>query len=526
MPVTISLQFRAGRYHATAWGQHVNDEQPEWPPSPWRLLRALAAVWKQKCPDDPLVCKHAAAVFGHLAAEAPHFQLPRATLGHTRHYMPERKPNSVTLVLDRFVVVSRPSDQAEDAQGTSTVYVHWPTARLAVEERSALAGMLEGLTYLGRAESWCDARLLPEEFPVQPNSRPSTNGETTATVLIPEPGAWDQWNYRPSVNRPDPAWNLLAESADVQAAGFEVPPGARWKTYDLPSTALMAEPARSAPPLKVRGQRTVARFLLDGKVLPLVTDTLRLAEDAREGLRRRYRWVAGRQSEPGTAVPHSEVFSGKNAPAPHGKPLKGHGHAYYLPSDEDRDGHIDHLTIYAETGFNADEVAALDLLRELSRPEAEELHLQLIGLGRPEDFNALMFTPNKIWASATPFIASRQLKKRGQKKDPAEFRQPDMRVAFAQRVLEEELQRLAERRGDFPQPVIEPLDQNRIGPLQLRPIQFKRFRRKANDGGGRRSAGGFRLVFPEAVPGPICLGHSSHFGMGLFLPSGCSDADG
>lgn len=51
-----------------------------------------------------------------------------------------------------------------------------------------------------------------------------------------------------------------------------------------------------------------------------------------------------------------------------------------------------------------------------------------------------------------------------------------------------------------------------------RTIQFKRFRRKAGDDGGRRLAGAFRVTFPLPVRGPIALGNSAHYGMGLFLP--------
>ena len=56
-----------------------------------------------------------------------------------------------------------------------------------------------------------------------------------------------------------------------------------------------------------------------------------------------------------------------------------------------------------------------------------------------------------------------------------------------------------------------------LGAHRLRPIQFKRFRQKRSDDGGRRAAGVFRIEFPEPVRGPICLGHSSHFGLGLFV---------
>ena len=55
-------------------------------------------------------------------------------------------------------------------------------------------------------------------------------------------------------------------------------------------------------------------------------------------------------------------------------------------------------------------------------------------------------------------------------------------------------------------------------PHGLRPIEFKRFRSKPGDDGGRRLAGSFRMEFSQEVGGPIVLGHSSHFGMGLFRP--------
>jgi len=41
--IAISFKFPAGRYHATPWGRHVNEGAVEWPPSPWRILRALEA---------------------------------------------------------------------------------------------------------------------------------------------------------------------------------------------------------------------------------------------------------------------------------------------------------------------------------------------------------------------------------------------------------------------------------------------------------------------------------------------------
>ena len=49
--VAIGIRFTAGRYSATPWGHQVNEGLIEWPPSPWRLLRALVAVWHRTLPE-------------------------------------------------------------------------------------------------------------------------------------------------------------------------------------------------------------------------------------------------------------------------------------------------------------------------------------------------------------------------------------------------------------------------------------------------------------------------------------------
>jgi hypothetical protein len=46
-----------------------------------------------------------------------------------------------------------------------------------------------------------------------------------------------------------------------------------------------------------------------------------------------------------------------------GDPARSHDHAFYLPSDEDGDGRIDHVTIYAAGKFSRDDLSALDRSR-------------------------------------------------------------------------------------------------------------------------------------------------------------------
>ena len=143
--IALSLKFLAGRYHATPWGRHVNEGAVEWPPSPWRILRTLVAVWKRTLPELP---NEAVEPILRLLAAPPEFILPHATTGHTRHFMPWEK-GARTLVFDTFVALSR----------TSPLMIQWPTASLGDDQRRVLARILDNLNTFGRSESWCEAAL-------------------------------------------------------------------------------------------------------------------------------------------------------------------------------------------------------------------------------------------------------------------------------------------------------------------------------------------------------------------------------
>jgi CRISPR-associated protein Csb2 len=259
--------------------------------------------------------------------------------------------------------------------------------------------------------------------------------------------------------------------------------------------------------------RSLARFALEGAVRPLVTQTLPVAEQVRRSLLIWCQRLALRQHPGlvGTDVwPLFPAIWGKDE---HGRPRAGHRHAFFLPADEDGDGRLDHLTVFAAMGFNPLERQALDRLRRLPFGEGEPLQLLLIGLGDPADFRTPLLGPSTVWVSATPFLVTRYPKRSGTKRDrPEDYASPQ---AFTQHILRQEL----ERRPDLPRAVaIELLAPDGIGPQRLRPIQFKRFRSKRGDDGGRRAAGVFRITFASPVQGPLALGHSCHFGLGLFRP--------
>src|SRR5882724_8225285 len=146
---TLKIRFPGGRYHSTPWGHHVNEGLIEWPPSPWRLLRALIACgfateqWREV---PPL----ATSLIDKLAAVLPEYKLPQVTAAHTRHFMPyiSGKNQNTTLVWDTFANV-----------GNGEVIVHWP-CELNSDETAMLAQLAHHLNYLGRSESWVEAELI------------------------------------------------------------------------------------------------------------------------------------------------------------------------------------------------------------------------------------------------------------------------------------------------------------------------------------------------------------------------------
>lgn len=560
--IGICLSFISGRYHATPWGRHVNEAALEWPPSPWRLLRSLVAVWKRKYPElDPGLVE---SILRPLAVP-PEFTLPAAGAGHSRHYMPwfKKGPDDRTLVFDTFVALPK------DAK----IHVLWPDVLLDAAQQKALDTLLQGLGFLGRAEAWCEAELMPEP-PGAANCKPanglsSVDGYEITRVLCADSDTAfndDHVVTIETVSRGrgknktieqrrtslyDPAWNLCIETLKMHAEKWSDPPGSRWISYLRPSDCFRVRPVVSRKQSGKHGQFQVARYALDSPVLPLVTDTLPIAEQARRNLMGMFgRLNPGDDGEKGRSM----TFSGKDENGM--KRIGPHLHAFYLPTDEDGDGRLDHLTVYAEECFGTGEVKALDRFAGLSRPERgnaeHKLNLVLLGLGSAQDYRAGPLAESRVWVSATPFIAPRHPKRKGDEaaywrsrtEEELERAERDGRqikrhlladpVGWLTWMLAKELHRWLDRQQEGIEVNIGSIEitpmRNENGVFVVgghrRPIQFRRFRSRGNDDGGRRLSGAFRIEFSNLVPGPIALGHSSHFGMGLFLPEKRSRSKG
>jgi len=526
---------------------HVNESSVEWPPSPWRILRALVAVWRRTLPG---IGRDQVEPILRCLAEPPEFLLPPASSGHTRHFMPkfkiEKGANVRTLIFDTFVIVGRDSPMNGQGLRPIPLFVRWPNAMLEKGGRETLERLLANLNSLGRSESWCAAELLDDsshsdEFSCSPLQDEVPCNKEIVRLLCPDPArAFEDCSIvnvktkstgkgkgkqilREHSGIYDPPWNLCIETPQLQSEKWSDPPGSRWIKYVRPRDCFKINythrPIHSISNQPIQ----VMRFVLDSNVLPLVTETLPVAEATRRALM----GIQGRLTEKEGIRGRSNVLSGKDVD---GQPLTGHRHAYYLPTDEDGDGRLDHITVYSIEGFDHNEQSAFDLLREISSGrEGEARHplcLLLLGKGALAKYSPGPLQSSKVWISSTPYIATRFAKTRGRSR--VDITSPKERADFLREDIKTQLAAVwPDITGIRAEEVtIEPLwDENQVfrirsndGTVNWRIIQFKRYRCKESDDGGRRLAGAFRLTFSFPVQGPIAIGHGAHFGMGLFKP--------
>lgn len=527
--LAIELAFPTGRYHATPWNQHANEGVVEWPPAPWRLLRALVATWHLKARDD-VAEEVLVAIVEALSAELPRYRLGPSTAAHARHYMP-RTGDGTDKIFDPFLRL----------EGGGHIAVMWPGVSLDASQQQALTTLLARLGYLGRAESLVEARLCERAgdancvAPGDDDPVDEDRYELTRVLAPMAPSAYAAWRADAitsqteialaekrarAVARGKPAESarlttkdkraieamvpasvyqaLHADTAVLQQQGWSRPPGTRWVTYarprELVRTATMVRTARGA------SLPTVARYAVASKVPPRLTATVSVADTMRKAL-----------------MKHSDgapVFSGRGADD---QPGHGHRHAFILPEACGRGGHITHVTVYAPMGFDDKARRALESVERLWRREAT-LDLVLLGVGRGADFagrneragQCPLFAASRVWVSRTPFVPTRHPK----------VRKGRAKLDDAGRVIgspEHDLVRLL-RESRRPEPErIESVDGTDAGGQRVRWVAF----RTRRDGGGRRGPGGgcgFRIVFPEPVTGPIIVGYGAHFGLGVFVP--------
>jgi CRISPR-associated protein Csb2 len=505
MPLLLRLSFPDGRFYAHPWGQNpARIAEAERPPSPWRLLRALAAGWFRahpgQSPSSELI-----EVLEALGHELPEMHLPKVSFSKTIHYHPNPKvPSGKVRHENHFVALG------------GDVFFKWELATLSDEQREFFRELLRGIAahvpYFGRAESICELTVASEVEPrselgcasvVRHDARPGRRIATDCRdVFCANPSdfrATDLWQRRNGGTPTDSVPKHLVQ--DLIDTPQPLPDGGEWYSYQMPAGWPERWVVRHAIPSKrsPKQDRIIAHYLefsLHCRV-PVPTDfTVSLASLFREAAYKRY--CNGRSDRPA-----SFALMGHDKPS---SVTGDHQHAFYLPQPNASGQFIERIHVSCVYGFTQAEVDAMLAVESLrwaagrfpARPVLERMSREL-PLSEGRDWISLTpFVPPRWWLRKK--VASRQVK-------PNDC--PD-----------QQLRRALQDAGISAPCTVEPIRRSAAGQAEWKAckVHLSESNKKAMEP-DHRFGFRFRVAFevPQRLPFPA-LGHSAHFGLGQFRP--------
>jgi CRISPR-associated protein Csb2 len=399
----LRLSFPWGRYYAHPWGQNpARITEAEWPPSPWRLLRAIAAAWFQANPGRE-ASPELSQTLETLGRELPVFALPKVSFSRTIHYQPYFKKDKDANARAKY---QRARHENHFVAVGGDVLIRWSlngvSETIAHTVRSLVGSIAGRISYFGRAESVCEVEVVDAssdnrpvaEVAMQTGNPTRQIGAAFRDVFCSNPitfQATDLWQ-----RRADSAGSGTARKHLVQAlldAPQPLPDGAAWFSYRMPAGWPERWIVRHAQPAKrkVTSRRVVARFLefsLQCRIPVPTKFTVSIAELFRTEALRNHR------------LP-SFALSGHDRPRGY---ETGHHHAFYLPIPESSGQYLSRLRVWCPFGFTQQEVDALMGVGPLrwaggrfpARPVLLRLQRDL-----PER------RASRVWRSVTPFVPPR-----------------------------------------------------------------------------------------------------------------------
>lgn len=466
MATILRITLLSGRYGATPWDRSEFEGQVEYPPSPWRLLRAvlhgafLCTDARDQLPEG------VAELVSALATSPPSYHLPFGEYGQIRGFRPvygceavppletagggySHKQGKRRSFIDAFLQLD----------AGSAIHVSWPV-ELAPEQKNLLGDCLAGLSYLGRAEYPALWQLVP----TMPAANCTPDPDGTLKVLACGGEALID--------------GLLMNPQTARQEGRPALPGQCWLSYRYC-------PDRPAPRLGGSEAPAVNRALfafLSAYPVPAATG-LAWTDRLHRALLQR--------------APTSSLFSGMAA----GQPLGEDQRAWYRWQEED--GAITALEVISPQPFLEQELQALQGLQRLYARGGVEVPLRLMRLdARPRQASRRLLTATPMLLYTTPRPGRLQRHPAGQaiqsllwglgeqgKLDPGQFQQQGEAIGVEH-----------PRHGAIQARLLEVLDQARVS------------------GRGERQAAsslGFRLeVTSERPLAALGIGWGRHFGAG------------
>jgi len=504
--LTLRLTFPWGRYYAHPWGQNpARITEAEWPPSPWRLLRAIAAAWFQANPGrEP--SNQLLQALEILGRELPTFVLPKVSFSRAVHY----QPNFGATANDDAALAKYKRVRHENhfAAVGGDVLVRWKLDGLDEATRTSVCDFVNDvagrMTYFGRAESVCEVSVEdgetegPSEARVAlQNSQPCRQiSPACRDVFCPNPTdfrASDLWKRRDSKVADGLARKHLVQ--DLIDAPQPLPDGTAWYSYCMPAGWPQEWVVRNAPPpsRKPKQGKVIAHFLefsLQCRIPVPAKHTVSIAEMFRDAALRNH----GQSSF---------ALSGHDRP----DDAKGHHtHAFYLPLPDATGQLLAKLQVQSIYGFTQREVNALMSVGALrwadGRFPARPVLLR-VERDIPEGVRST------VWQSKTPFVPPRYwYRKKLAEGRVRELDSPESQLR----------QCLIENGIDASGAQIARVDVASAG-WDVCKVHLPKQVRTADAEPDRRIGVFLSVDFPVPVAMPYpSFGHSCHFGLGQFSP--------
>jgi len=363
MATVLRITLLSGRYGATPWDRSEFEGQVEYPPSPWRLLRAVLNGAFLLSDERDQLPAGVVEMVAALAPSQPSYHLPYGEFGQIRGFRPvygcEAVPPLRTFengyshntgkrrsFIDSFIQLG----------AGSAIHIHWPVD-LSPEQRSLLSDCLAGLSYVGRAEYpalWQLVPTMPEA-----NCWPDSAG-TLKVLGCSEDGALA---------------GLLMNAQEARHEGRPSLPGQQWLSYRYcPDRPAPHVGGSAAPPVN----RALFAFLSPYPI------------PATAGLAwtdRLHRALLSRAAA-------SPLFSGMAG----GQPLGEDQRAWYRWHTDPSADAITALEVISPQPFNEPELEAIRGLRRLFGKGGTEVPLRLMRL------DATPPSPARRLMTSTPML--------------------------------------------------------------------------------------------------------------------------
>lgn len=525
----IRLTFPWGRYYAHPWGINPTRlREAEWPPSPWRLLRALVSAWFRAHPGQP-PSSDCVALVETLGRQLPEIGIGKVSFGHTVHWQPNYGATSAEDKKAAVYKKTRHENHFVAVHGP--VFFRWSEVSLSHEQSALLRTLLAEITYFGRAESLCHAELCESELS-EPDigwCKPTSGRKISSAhrdVFCPKPADFrftDLWSRRADNFAPDGP-DAPPHLVDKLLESDMKPDGAAWVSYQMPkgwpNNWVVRVPKSQRPKRLAAAAPIVAhtlRFSLQCRIPIPLKATVDIAERFRQSGIKRFKQAHGENA-------HSFALSG-HEPKPEG--VEGdHQHAHFLPlavGDSFTPG-LAEILIWAPCGFTQAEVEALMRVQVLYWGASKHpIRPVLTGIDQSPPA-VLSPQPAQTWQSLTPYVPPRHFYRgnlHGAKLKQSDAPENQLAQELARIGIQSpvEIKRLPlnPRNPDNPQAqwdiVRAPGDNPAFDQAVLTNTH-------SNGSGSKERRIGFffRLRFDQPVTIPRPLGHSSHFGLGIFVP--------